>query len=82
MENESIKIALEKSTNSHVLTGKVSIIKKMEKMNTMVLNSNGASIVEHGQHATVKTEDNTKTIIKITQQEFNPLTKALMNAFD
>ncbi|HPC10122.1 MAG TPA: hypothetical protein PLN85_03525 [archaeon] len=75
-------VVLEKSTNSHVLKGKVKVLKNMEKMNTIVLECDGGVIVEHGEHATVRTENNTKYVIKITQQEFNPVTKALMNACD
>lgn len=80
--NEKTTVVLEESTNTHVLKGNVSVTKKMQKLNTVVLKTNGATIVEHGQHATVRTEDETKNIIKITQQEFNPITKAMMNAFD
>lgn len=75
-------VILENSTNAHVLKGNAEVVKKIDKMNTMVIDLNGAAIVEHGQHATVRTEDDTKNIIKITQQEFNPVTKALMNACD
>jgi hypothetical protein len=81
MENEK-HVILENSTNAHVLKGNAEVVKKIDNMNTMVIDLNGAAIVEHGQHATVRTEDDTKNIIKITQQEFNPVTKALMNACD
>jgi len=76
------KIVLEKSTNTHEINGDVKVVKEMDKMSTVVLNTNGSSIVVHGQHANVKTENETKRVIKITQQEFNPVTKAFMNAFD
>jgi UDP-2,3-diacylglucosamine pyrophosphatase LpxH len=80
MEKKSV--LLEESTNTHILTGNVEVIKKMSNMNTFVLNTNGCSIVEHGHHAVVSTEPETKRIIKITQQEFNPITRALVNSFD
>jgi hypothetical protein len=76
------KIVLEESTNTHTMIGDAKVVKKMTKMNTIVLDTNGGSIVEHGHHAVVSTEPTTKRVIKITQQEFNPVTKALMNAFD
>lgn len=79
---EKKTVLLEESTNTHILTGDVEIIKKMSKMNTIVLDTNGCSIVEHGHHAVVSTELETKRVIKITQQEFNPITKALVNSFD
>ena len=75
-------IVLEESTNTHTMIGDVKLVKKMNKMNTIVLDTNESSIVEHGHHACVSTEPETKRVIKITQQEFNPVTKALMNAFD
>lgn len=83
MLEEKIKeVVLEQSSHPHTLKGDATIVKTIEGMNTMVLNLEGAAIIEHGQHATVRTEDNSPNIIKITQQEFNPVTKALMNAFD
>lgn len=80
MENEVI--VLEESTNTHTLKGKAKVVKTMEKMNTVVIDTNNSVIVEHGHHAVVSTESTTKRVIKITQQEFNPVTKALMNSFD
>ena len=76
------KVTLEESTNTHTMIGEVKVVKKMEKMNTIVLDTNGCSVVEHGHHAIVSTEPETKRVIKITQQEYNPVTRALMNAFD
>lgn len=75
-------VTLEESTNTHTMIGDVGVVKKMAKMNTIVLDTNGSTIVEHGHHAIVSTEPETKRVIKITQQEYNPVTKALMNAFD
>lgn len=80
MEKKSV--LLEESTNTHVLIGDVKVVKKMSKMNTFVFDTKGCSIVEHGHHAVVSTELETKRVIKITQQEFNPITKALVNSFD
>ena len=80
MEQKSV--LLEESTNTHILKGKVEVVKKFSKMNTIVLDTNGSTIVEHGHHAVVSTEPETQRVIKITQQEFNPITKAMMNAFD
>lgn len=79
---EKVKLVLEESTNTHTLSGDAKVLKKIAKMNTVVLDTNGSAIVEHGHHAYVSTEKSTKRVIKITQQEFNPVTKALMNAFD
>jgi len=76
------EVILEESTNTHTMKGDVKVVKKMSNMNTVVLDTKGNAIVEHGHHAIVKTEPGTKRVIKITQQEYNPVTKAMMNAFD
>ena len=39
-------------------------------------------VVEHGTHHTVATEPGTRDIVKITQQEYNPVLRAMQNAFD
>lgn len=76
-------IKLEKSTNTHTTNSDVEVVKEMNTMTTVVIESKGNSmIVEHGHHNTVATESETKQIIKITQQEYNPLLKAFQNAFD
>lgn len=75
-------IVLEHSTNTHTTKSDVKIIKKIDNMTTMVLDTNGSMIVEHGHHNTVATEPTTNRVIKITQQEYNPMLKAFQNAFD
>jgi len=76
------EVVLEESTNTHTLKGNVKVLSRLQKMNTVVLDASERSVVEHGHHAIVSTEPTTKRVIKITQQEFNPVTKALMNSFD
>lgn len=74
---------LEKSTNTHVSNSDVKVVLKSEVMSTMVIDTEDeAMIVEHGHHRTVATEADTKRVIKITQQEFNPVLQAMQNAFD
>ncbi|MCK5788797.1 MAG: hypothetical protein KAH32_07350 [Chlamydiia bacterium] len=80
---EKQRTVLESSTNTHATESKVKVVKEFVSMTTMVIDVIGDSmIVEHGHHRTVATEPETKRVIKITQQEFNPLTKKLQNAFD
>jgi hypothetical protein len=76
------KIILEGSTNEHSTTSNVQVVNEIENMSTIEIVTNGSMIVEHGHHFTVATEKDTKKIIKITQQEVNPLTEKLQNAFD
>lgn len=75
-------IFLEKSTNTHATNSDVEVVKELDKMSTVVLKTNGQTIVEHGHHHTVATDADTKEVIKITQQEVNPITGLLQNAFD
>jgi hypothetical protein len=71
---------LEKSTNTH----KMLIVQKPQVTELgngiMKINTNGVGIVTHGEHGTLITES--KNVIKYIQQEVNPVTRALQNAFD
>lgn len=73
---------LEKSTNTHITKSDVEVVKELNSMTTVVLNTNGTMVVEHGHHNTVATEPSTTNVIKITQQEYNPVLKAMQNSFD
>jgi hypothetical protein len=73
------KIVLEPSTNTHTLEAK-QITSKDLGNGILKINTKGDGIVTHGEHGTIKTES--KHIIKYVQQEVNPVTKKLQNAFD
>ncbi len=75
-------VVLEKSTNTHSTRSKVEITNEHPNMTTIELNVKGGMIVEHGHHNTVATEPNTGKVVKITQQEYNPLLQKFQNAFD
>jgi hypothetical protein len=76
-------IILEESTNTHISrsTG-VKEVARFQTMGTVILETNGAMVVEHGHHHTVATDADTPQVIKITQQEYNPILKRMQNAFD
>ena len=77
------KVVLEKSTNTHFTTDNVKVTDEFDKMTTIVLEvPEDKMVVEHGHHHTVATDSNTTHVIKITQQEWNPLLAAFQNAFD
>ena len=83
--NESI--VLEESTNTHVIKNSnvVEVIAELPTMTTIVLKvvePDTSVIIEHGHHHTVATEKTTNHVIKITQQEFNPIVRAFQNSFD
>lgn len=70
---------LEASTNTHKISAN-KITKKEIGDGMLKLNIIGDGIVTHGEHGTLKTESN--TVFKYTQQEVNPITKKMQNAFD
>ncbi len=77
------RIVLEKSTNTHFTESDVTVDKEMSTMTTVVLTqSKEAMIVEHGHHHTVATEQGAQQVIKITQQEYNPILESFQNSFD
>ena len=73
------KEILHQSTNPHVIVGK-KIVKTDLGNDILKLEISGDGIVTHGEHGTLKTES--KTVIKYVQQEINPVTQQLQNAFD
>lgn len=73
-------VVLEPSTNTHTIEGEVQVIQKLEEMGGLVLETNGDCIVLHGEHGVIATEG--QHIIKLTQQEVNPLTGQMNNAYD
>lgn len=79
---EKKKVILEESTNVHYTNSDVEVVDKFNTMSTMIIDTHGNMIVEHGHHNTVSTEPDTKRVIKINQQEYNPLLQAFQNAFD
>jgi len=72
-------LVLEPSTNTHRIEAE-SIITKDLGNSIIKLDIEGNGIVTHGEHGTIKTES--KNVIKYIQQEFNPVTKKLQNAYD
>lgn len=74
------KVILEKSSNTHVLETESKVNVKNLDNSTLLLNIEGKGVVTHGQHGTVVTES--PTVIKYVQQELNPVTRMMQNAFD
>lgn len=76
-------LTLEASTNTHIAKGNVVVTEKFDNMSTMkMFVPEGQMIVEHGHHNVVATEPESRFVIKITQQEFNPVLRAFQNSFD
>lgn len=80
MNKTDEKVILEKSTNTHVLNSEQKVVVTNLDNSTMLLNIKGNGIVTHGQHGTVVTES--PTVVKYVQQELNPVTRKMQNAFD
>lgn len=73
------KVILEPSTNTHEISASNVEIQDLGG-SILKLKINGEGIVTHGEHGTLVTES--KNVIKYIQQEFNPVTKKLQNAYD
>ncbi len=70
-------LVLEESTNTHVLHGVIG----SEKISDSIIKATvkDAKVV-HGEHGTLAIESD--VVVKYTQTEVNPVTKAFQNAFD
>lgn len=75
-------LVLEPSTNTHSTRSKVLVESRFEKGNTVTLRTHGGMVVEHGQHRTVATENIDQQVIKIVQQEHNPILGIMQNSSD
>jgi hypothetical protein len=76
---EKRTVVLEPSTNTHTMSANSVDVKDLGN-STLKLKVNGDGIVTHGEHGTLVTESD--NVIKYVQQEFNPVTKKLRNAYD
>lgn len=77
------KLVLEPSTNTHTLKAEKISSKEIDSdvlRGVIKITTNGDAIVTHGEHGTIKTES--EHVIKYVQQELNPVTKKMQNAFD
>jgi hypothetical protein len=72
-------VVLEPSTNTHKMDATAVEVTDLGN-STLKLKVTGAGIVTHGEHGTLVTES--ENVIKYVQQEYNPVTKKLRNAFD
>ncbi|WP_336690380.1 MULTISPECIES: hypothetical protein [unclassified Chryseobacterium] len=73
------KHILEKTKHAHVLFSKKIEIKYTEG-STELLKIDGVGLVIHEEHKLIKI--NSPVVIKYVQQEYNPVTKLMENAFD
>jgi hypothetical protein len=72
-------LILEPSTNTHVMEADKIEMKKLGN-GIIQLKISGNGIVTHGEHGTIKTE--AENVIKYIQQEINPISGIMQNAFD
>ena len=73
-------VVLEPSTNTHRLQAESVHVTDLGKGMLKLKTSGNGGVVTHGEHGTLVTES--QNIIKYVQQELNPLTQSLENAFD
>jgi hypothetical protein len=79
MKTVNTQVVLEESTNTHKIEAN-SITKTDLGNGILKLDIKGDGVVTHGEHGTLKTESS--VVLKYVQQELNPITKKLQNAFD
>ena len=70
------EIVLEKSTNTHKVRGPITGVQNFENGDVFF---EGKGVVLHDEHGCIVTES---SCLKINQQELNPVTKSLQNAYD
>lgn len=73
------KLVLEPSTNTHTIEAS-NIVSEEIGNGILKLKIKGDGVVTHGEHGTLKTES--PDVIKYVQQEVNPVTRKMQNAFD
>ena len=73
------QVVLEPSTNTHTLKANEVTVKDHGE-GILSLTIEGEGIVQHGEHGTLKTES--PNVMKYVQQELNPVTRAIQNAYD
>ena len=71
-------IALEPSTNTHSMTNVVDVESITDSI--LKVKTTGNANVIHGEHGTLAIES--ENVVKYVQQEFNPVTRKLQNAWD
>lgn len=73
-------VTLEPSTNTHAMHADEIRVTDMGGGILILDIPKEDGVVTHGEHGTLATES--QHVIKYVQQEFNPLTRMLQNAFD
>lgn len=73
-------VVLEPSTNTHRLESKQVEVTELGNGILKLKTSREGGVVTHGEHGTLCTQS--EHVIKYVQQEVNPLTQRMENAFD
>jgi len=73
------EVVLEPSSNTHKMSANGVEVTEITP-SILKLKVKGSGYVTHGEHGTLVTES--ETVLKYVQQEYNPVTKAMQNAFD
>lgn len=75
-----MKVVLEPSTNTHQLESEKVEVTDLGNGILKLKTSQTGGIVTHGEHGTLVTQS--ENVIKYVQQEVNPMTQRMENAFD
>ena len=79
MKMKNQVVVLEPSSNTHTMKANNILVEDLGG-GILSLSVTGKGVVMHGEHNTVATEH--PEVIKYVQQEVNPVTKAIQNAYD
>ena len=56
------------------------VAENLDQLGGITMRVQGKGVVLHGEHGVIVTEET--NVIKLTQQEFNPITRSLQNSYD
>lgn len=73
-------VVLEPSTNTHRLESEKIEVTDLGNGILKLKTAPGGGVVTHGEHGTLVTQS--ENVIKYVQQEVNPMTQRMENAFD
>lgn len=73
-------LVLEPSTNTHSLTADHIESEVLSELDGIKMKITGKGLVLHGEHGVIVTEES--NVIKLVQQEYNPITKQMQKVTD
>lgn len=79
MSNFKNRVILEHSNNTHIAESDGKILTEQLEGNQIKVTPEETISVNHGEHGTIVMD---KPFVKVNQVEYNPVTRAMQQAFD